>query len=387
MSLTMRIPDQDSFTSRLRSPAVAARIGLWLGICFGIAFVTGLISHYAQASSQPVPIPTRPVWGYRLSQGLHVVAGTAAVPLLLVKMWVVYPRLFVRPPRRLAPLVLTVLERGSIATLVGAALFELSTGLANAAQWYPWSFSFRGAHHAMAWVAIGSLLVHIGVKLPVIREALAHDVDDTALDAPGATEEGPVTRRGLLRSTWLAAGVAAVAAAGGTFPVVDRIAVLAARRSGGPGGIPINRTARAAGVLTSATDPAWTCSIQFGARTLQLGYDDLRGLEQHTTELPIACVEGWSASGTWTGVRIRDLLALVEAPADAEVAVHSLQQRGGGRLSVLPAHFATDDRTLLALELNGERLSLDHGFPVRLIAPNRPGVLQTKWVARLEVLA
>ncbi|WP_148668402.1 molybdopterin-dependent oxidoreductase, partial [Streptomyces sp. WAC05950] len=27
---------------------------------------------------------------------------------------------------------------------------------------------------------------------------------------------------------------------------------------------------------------------------------------------------------------------------------------------------------------------LDHGYPARIIAPNRPGVLQTKWVGRLE---
>jgi DMSO/TMAO reductase YedYZ molybdopterin-dependent catalytic subunit len=39
--------------------------------------------------------------------------------------------------------------------------------------------------------------------------------------------------------------------------------------------------------------------------------------------------------------------------------------------------------TLLALRLGGERLHLDHGYPVRLIGPARPGVLQTKWVSRL----
>ena len=35
--------------------------------------------------------------------------------------------------------------------------------------------------------------------------------------------------------------------------------------------------------------------------------------------------------------------------------------------------------------LDGEPLALDHGYPVRLIGPNRPGVLQTKWVTRLVV--
>jgi DMSO/TMAO reductase YedYZ molybdopterin-dependent catalytic subunit len=44
-----------------------------------------------------------------------------------------------------------------------------------------------------------------------------------------------------------------------------------------------------------------------------------------------------------------------------------------------------DRDTLLALELNGEPLHPDHGYPVRLIAPNRPGVLQTKWLTRVRV--
>ena len=67
--------------------------------------------------------------------------------------------------------------------------------------------------------------------------------------------------------------------------------------------------------------------------------------------------------------------------------VRSLQTRGAFSASELPADFAADPRTLLALQLNGETLNLDHGFPCRIIAPNRPGVLQTKWVTSLEVTA
>jgi DMSO/TMAO reductase YedYZ molybdopterin-dependent catalytic subunit len=81
---------------------------------------------------------------------------------------------------------------------------------------------------------------------------------------------------------------------------------------------------------------------------------------------------------------VRDVLALVEAPAGASVLVKSMQTRGAFRTSVLPAAFVADDRTLLALKLNGADLELDHGFPCRIIAPNRPGVLQTKWVRSLE---
>ena len=86
-------------------------------------------------------------------------------------------------------------------------------------------------------------------------------------------------------------------------------------------------------------------------------------------------------------MRLRDLLDLVGAESGRDVHVTSLQQSGPFRSTLLQGSFADDDRTLLALALAGEPLSIDHGFPARLIAPNRPGVLQTKWVARIEVAA
>ena len=61
------VPTPERFTSRLRSAAVSARVGLWLGITFGIAFVTGLISHYAQARGGPIAFPASPAWGWARS--------------------------------------------------------------------------------------------------------------------------------------------------------------------------------------------------------------------------------------------------------------------------------------------------------------------------------
>ena len=385
----LRPPTPDSFTSRLRSPAVAARVGLWLGISFGTCFVTGLVSHYAQLPSHPVPFPTSPSWGYRLTQGLHVTTGVAAIPLLLVKLWSVLPKLFESPPLRdPRRLLLTALERGSIAVLVATSVFQLATGVLNAAQWYPWtSFSFRTTHYALAWVAIGALLVHVAVKLPLIRDVLAHDIDATGHDRPGATAPGALSRRALVRTTFAAAGVAVLATAGGTVPWLRRVSVFATRTGEGPGGVPINKSARAAGVEESALSPDWRLElVRSGAVLASLSYDDLRAMPQHTVDLPIACVEGWSAQGTWSGVRVRDLVRLV-ATAQSDVVVTSLQPSGPYRRTVLPRNFADDERTLLALDLSGEPLSIDHGFPCRLIAPNRPGVLQTKWVTRLEVQA
>jgi len=384
--VALTAPSDASFPSRLRSPAVTARVGLWLGICFGICFLTGLISHYAQNVDQPIPFPTSPSWGYRVTQGLHVVTGTAAIPLLLVKLWSVYPKLFQRPPKGTRKLVVEGLERASIGVLVAASVFQLASGLANVTEWYPWDFSFRPTHYALAWVAIGSLVVHIAVKLPIIRGALSADVEDTTYDRPTATRRGVLSRRGLLRTTWVATGVVVLAVAGNTVPLLRKVSIFAPHSGDGPQDLPVTKSAAAARVQASATSAAYQLEVVHGDTTVTLSRQQLLAMEQQTEELPIACVEGWSASGVWTGVRLRTLLDLVDAPTGTDIFVTSLQERGAFRHSTLQGNFVDDERTTLALSLNGEPLALDHGYPARIIAPDRPGVLQTKWVTRLEVL-
>ena len=96
--LAPRPPREEDFTSTVRGPEVAARVGLWLGICFTVAFLTGVWSHLYQDQPSWLTIPTRPVWIYRVTQGLHYLSGTAAVPLLLVKLYAVYPKLFAKVP-------------------------------------------------------------------------------------------------------------------------------------------------------------------------------------------------------------------------------------------------------------------------------------------------
>jgi hypothetical protein len=381
-----RLPDEQDFSSWLRSPAVTARVGLWLGVAFGLAFVTGVISHWGQTPHPWLPFPASPSWGYRATQGVHVTAGTAAVPLLLVKLWTVFPKLLARPPRAVGAMLGHGLERASIAVLVATAIFQLATGLANEAQWYPWHFHFRATHDAVGWVVIGSLLVHVTVKLPLIRAALGDDVDSRVLDRPGAAAgPGVLTRRGLLRTTWVSAGVAVLATAGATVPWLRQVSVLGVRSGDGPGGVPINHTAAERAVVADATSAAYRLVVAYAGRETSFSLADLQAMPQTTASLPIACVEGWSAGATWTGVPIRDLLARVGAPARSEVLVRSLQRAGGERLSYVAPNLTDRPQTLLALRLHGEPLPLDHGFPCRLIAPDRPGVLQTKWVGRVEV--
>jgi molybdopterin-dependent oxidoreductase-like protein protein len=365
----LRAPAETDFTSPTHGPRVSARIGLWLGIAFGLCFATGLISHGIQHPAAWFTWPSRPVSLYRVTQGVHVTSGVAAIPLLLAKLWSVYPKLFGRPLIRSVP---HALERGSIFVLIAASFFELLTGVFNVAQNYPWAFFFPTAHYAVAWIATGALLVHIAVKLPVIREALTRRTDEDPKPATGA-----LSRRGFLLTTGAATGVAVLATAGGTVPWLRNVSVFASRSATG---VPINRLATAAQVST--VDGAWRLRVG----DLELGLDELNAMPQTTAELPIACVEGWSAVATWTGVPVADLLERAGAPAGSAVRVESLEKGGLYRSSTLPGTHTADPLTLLALRMNGEVLSLDHGYPCRIIAPSRPGVLQTKWVSRLEVL-
>ena len=63
--------------------------------------------------------------------------------------------------------------------------------------------------------------------------------------------------------------------------------------------------------------------------------------------------------------------------------MESLQRRGAFRRAALRANQVRDMRSLLALDVNGEPLTPDHGYPARIIVPAAPGVLNTKWVARM----
>jgi DMSO/TMAO reductase YedYZ molybdopterin-dependent catalytic subunit len=175
--------------------------------------------------------------------------------------------------------------------------------------------------------------------------------------------------------------------AGEVVAPLSRLAVLAPRRAGlGPQGVPVNHTASPA-VVRAARSPGYRLAVG-GAVPRPGAYSlaDLRGLPQTAARLPISCVEGWSTGGSWRGVRVRDLLDRAGADPGARVLVESIQTHGQSHVSTLNADHARDPLTLLALELNGEPLHIDHGYPARLISPNRPGTEQTKWVTRLTVL-
>ncbi|TQS43118.1 molybdopterin-dependent oxidoreductase [Cryptosporangium phraense] len=381
-----------AFPSELRSERLSAWLGLWLGVAFGICFLTGIVSHGAQEWAF---WPSRPVQLYRVTQGVHVATGYVCVPLLLAKFWAVYPKLFTWPPARD---VGHAVSRGALFLLVASALVQVVSGVLNTARWYAFGFFFTTVHYWSAWTCVGALLIHVGSQIAVLRRELGRTArpPQTPPTAPGpgqprppsagaATGTNRLSRRTLLGAVGTAAGVVTLATAGQTVPPLARISLLAPRQPHrGPQSLPVNRTAAGAGIPPIDASYRLTCA---GPTTTSLTLDALHHLDQHTVTLPITCVEGWSATADWTGVRIRDLLDLAGFDPDAPVRVVSLQRRGNYRSSVLHPNHHRDPLTLLALHLDGEPLAPDHGYPARLIAPNRPGVQQTKWVTRVERLA
>jgi hypothetical protein len=374
---------ENAFTSPLHSPRTAALLGIALGIAFTLCFVTGVLSHLIQQPPGWFTWPSRPAGLYRLTQGIHVATGIASVPLLLGKLWTVYPRLWQWPPVK-SPAHL--LERLSLVPLVAGALFLLFTGIANISLWYPWHFFFPAAHYWASWVTMGALVVHVGAKASTVRKELWGRDPAGLQEIPSV--DGGLNRRGFLGALAGAAGLLTLTTIGQTFSPLNGFAVLAPRRPDvGPQGFPVNKSALSANVTDVARDAGYRLKVGGEVeQPLSLSLDGLRALHLHEATLPISCVEGWSASVRWEGIRVRDILDLAGVAGDRSVQVVSLQPEGLYRTSVLNPVHARDRDTLLALRCNGEILHLDHGYPVRLIGPNRPGVMQTKWVSELVVL-
>ena len=113
----------------------------------------------------------------------------------------------------------------------------------------------------------------------------------------------------------------------------------------------------------------------------------LAAMPQHTARLPIACVEGWSTTENWAGVRLRDLAALAGVPDPISAFVRSVERRGGFNRATLQANQVAHPDSLLALRVNDTDLAPDHGYPARIIVPGLPGVHCTKWVGSIDFRA
>jgi DMSO/TMAO reductase YedYZ molybdopterin-dependent catalytic subunit len=396
--------------SPLRGPWLTSVLGSILLVLVTLVALTGFLSH---AAYQPdlgrnglvepdVPFttffdwPTGPSWLYALTQGLHVNLGLVAIPVVLAKLWSVIPRLFQWPPARTPA---EGIERAAVALLVASTGFLLATGVANIQYWYVFDFDFVKAHYYAAVVFVAALAVHLLVKIPVALRAyrsrgvlapLRASLEETRpepADQLVATAPDPptISRRGLLAAVGGGSLALLVANAGESIGGPLRAtAFLAPRRSGG---FPVNKTADGAKVTADMVGTAYRLVLTGGTEELRLSRDELLALPQATHTLTLGCVEGWSTRQTWTGIPLAELARRAGVADPSELLVESLQPAGILRQTTLTAGQVADSRSLLALRANGADLSMDHGYPARIIVPALPGVHNTKWVGSLTFRA
>ena len=130
-----------------------------------------------------------------------------------------------------------------------------------------------------------------------------------------------------------------LATAGATVPWLRRVSVFGVRSGDGPQELPVNKSAYAAQVTAKALDPSYRLEVSNRGTVRHLTRADLLALPQAERTLPIACVEGWSASAEWSGVQLRDLLSIVGSGDDVDIVVRSLQEGGSYSVMDMPANF------------------------------------------------
>ncbi|MGW5668218.1 molybdopterin-dependent oxidoreductase [Micromonospora sp. NPDC003776] len=129
---------------------------------------------------------------------------------------------------------------------------------------------------------------------------------------------------------------------------------------------------------------------------VSLSLADLRALGMRRQITKHNCIQGWTAVAEWAGVPLPDVLALVKPlPSARHLAVHAFDDKAetegeghqGHYYESIPLFLAAQPQALLALEMNGAPLPIEHGAPVRLRLETQLGFKMVKWVRAIELTA
>jgi DMSO/TMAO reductase YedYZ molybdopterin-dependent catalytic subunit len=185
-----------------------------------------------------------------------------------------------------------------------------------------------------------------------------------------------------LFGSWLRLGSGRVRHGDGSFPNIDNLAV------------EITPTPDFYVVSKNAFDPivdreTWRLDVGgLVENPFSLDYagiESLPGVEQYATLCCISNEVGGDLIGNakWRGVRMKDLLA----QAGLKTGVIDIVLRAAdGYVDSIPLERALAEGTLLVYEMNGQPLTPEHGFPVRLIVPGIYGMKNVKWIRSIEAV-
>ena len=116
-------------------------------------------------------------------------------------------------------------------------------------------------------------------------------------------------------------------------------------------------------------------------RELTYTYEELLKMDSITVKEDFHCVTGWSVrSVEWSGVPLRKFVDEAKVkPSVKWVYVVSLD----GYTTIIPYEDLVSEKSILALKMNGKPLSLEQGFPARIIIPHLYGWKSAKWVKEI----
>ena len=127
---------------------------------------------------------------------------------------------------------------------------------------------------------------------------------------------------------------------------------------------------------------------------LSLSLDQLRAQPSRTQITRHDCVEGWSCIGKWKGAKLGDLLSQARLKPEARYIVFhcadSLGDADDGSDDYYESIGLADafhPQTILAYDLNGQPLAVEHGAPIRLRVERHLGYKQAKYVMKVEAVA
>jgi DMSO/TMAO reductase YedYZ molybdopterin-dependent catalytic subunit len=138
-------------------------------------------------------------------------------------------------------------------------------------------------------------------------------------------------------------------------------------------------------IWDEATAGPWTLEVSgMVAQPMRLTLADLLRLPSRTQRVNHYCVEGWTAVASWTGVRLRDLAALVKPAAEARYV--DFQSFDDSYHESWDIESATHPQTLVAYGMDGAMLGPAHGGPARVHSPIKLGYKNTKYLTKIVFL-
>jgi DMSO/TMAO reductase YedYZ molybdopterin-dependent catalytic subunit len=138
--------------------------------------------------------------------------------------------------------------------------------------------------------------------------------------------------------------------------------------------------------------PEWRLTLEGLASGLSVSLDIrnlLASFRVHEQITRLVCVEGWSAIAWWAGLRFDDLLGAYPPMSQANWARLESSVNLGPWGNPDPYFVSLDlstarhPQTLLSTHLNGKPLTVEHGAPLRLVAPMKLGLKNIKAITRI----